>query len=395
MARSGFALRRWLNVAVALFVVLLLIALILPAVQQSRETARRTQVKSLLHQFGIALHNYHDAYGSFPPGGVIGSDGTPYHGWCMMLGPFIDASPMYNRIKYDVPWDDPENDFLWQSEIPWCLSPQVAERRTPEGYGLLHYQANPHVLHRNSSVTLVDLSAGGANTWVMGEAGGEFAPYAFPFNWRPLGTRLNAGTSGFGLPAKTGLHFLFADGSVRFLSSETSADVLRAMTDAPPVPDPSAAAAPPQPASYRYSGRHEMSVALREGEFPALRAYALLDRDEVPLRVSIVGNEKDPEQWPEATVDDLRRTAAAFPAMRRLSRAPVITDEASVVLSSLVGLESLHAEGARLSDEGLRELVSLPRLKWLSLGTADETVVGRLQAALPKCRVEVHTPLEF
>jgi hypothetical protein len=387
--------RRWLNVAVAIFVVLLLIALILPAVQQAREAARRTQVKNTLHQFGLALDNYHDAHRSFPPGGVTGGDGMPYHGWCLMTGPYMDASPLYSRVNYDVPWDDPENDFLWLTVLPWCVSPQVVELRTREGYGLLHYQANPHLLHRNSSVTVDELTAGAGHTWAIGEAGGEFTPYAYPFNWRPLGTRLNVGTTGFGLPGKTGLHLLFSDGAVRFLSSETSADVLRTMADAPPVPDAAAVAVPPRPAAYRYSGRHETSVALREGEFPALWAHALLDRNEVPLGVSIVGTEKDPEQWPVATIDDLRRTAAAFPAMRRLSRAPEITDEAAVVLSSLVGLESLHAEGARVSDAGLRTLVSLARLQRLSLSAGDDEMVGRLQAALPKCRVEIHEPLDY
>jgi hypothetical protein len=63
-------------------------------------------------------------------------------------------------------------------------------------------------------------------------------------------------------------------------------------------------------------------------------------------------------------------------------------------LSSLVGLESLHAEAANLSDAGLRKLASLPILQRLSRSTGDEEIVGRLQAALPKCRVEVHEPLD-
>jgi hypothetical protein len=389
MQRSGLPFRRWFNVAVAIFVVLLLFALILPAIQQAREAARRSLVQSNLHGFGLALHNYQDSHGSFPPGGVIGGDGPPFHGWCLMLAPYMEASPLYNRINFDVPWDDPENDFLWQREIPWCLSPHVVERRTPEGYGLLHYQANPLLLHRNSSVTLDVLSAGAADTWAMGEAGGEFTPYAYPFNWRPLGTRLNAGTSGFGLPGKTGLHFLFADGSVRFVSSEMSADVLRAMADAPPVPEPARVAVPPRPAAYQCSGRHEEIVALGSGEFSTNLACALLDRSDVPIHVTFVCFEKNPDRCAPFTSRDVRTTVAAFPRMKSLYGTPVITDEIADVLAALSDLETLHAEGASLSEQGLQGLASLQNLKRLLLSNGDDSTVEALQKALPDCEIQV------
>lgn len=254
---SDLPLRRWLSVGVPVGVTVLLMAVLIPAVQQAREAARRTQIRNSLHNFGLALHNYHDTHDCFPPGGVIGADGTAYHGWCVMIAPYMDASPLYNRIDLHRPWDDPQNDWLFQTPINWCLSPVVTETATPEGYGLTHFVANPHLLHRNSAVTLGDLTHGLPHTWCLGEAGGEFTPYAYPFNWRPLGTRLNADPGGYGLPGRDGTFLLMADGSVRWWSDDTAPQVLQALAAAPPVPEPGEVAVPPRPARYRFSGRRE------------------------------------------------------------------------------------------------------------------------------------------
>jgi prepilin-type N-terminal cleavage/methylation domain-containing protein len=113
--RGAFTL---VELLVVIAIIGVLVALLLPAVQAAREAARRMSCSNNLKQFGLGLHNYHDIFKIFPPGGISygwdavsncganryclewdAPDRSPTIGWQVRVLPFMEQQPLWDRVS--------------------------------------------------------------------------------------------------------------------------------------------------------------------------------------------------------------------------------------------------------------------------------------------------------
>lgn len=137
----GFTL---IELLVVIAIIAVLIALLLPAVQQSREAARRVQCKNHMKQWGLALHNYSDAYSVLPPSSTInlsvGAGTTDSWSVHARLLPFVDQATVYNKIDLSSDWS---TQFVLDGlKLPMLACPsdiRSDELRVPSGNRPRHY----------------------------------------------------------------------------------------------------------------------------------------------------------------------------------------------------------------------------------------------------------------
>jgi len=102
----GFTL---IELLVVIAIIAVLIGLLLPAVQQAREAARRSQCKNNMKQLGVALHNYLDIHRSFPPSGLNNADASNSWSAQSFILPFLEGSNVYNKINFSVGYNHVNN----------------------------------------------------------------------------------------------------------------------------------------------------------------------------------------------------------------------------------------------------------------------------------------------
>lgn len=189
--RDAFTL---IELLVVIAIIGILVGLLLPAVQKIREAASRLSCTNKLKQIGLALHNYHDSTGSFPPGYAdrnpaprsdASADVGPGWGWAAFVLPQLEQSNVSNRIDFTrtVGLDPLGTTFL---PIFWCPSDRqlpifnvyntkavVAQSNYLACNGTLETSAHPGdntgAFLRNSRFRVSDITDGLSNTVFIGE----------------------------------------------------------------------------------------------------------------------------------------------------------------------------------------------------------------------------------
>lgn len=257
--RPAFTL---VELLVVMAVIGILVALLLPAVQMARESARSTSCKNNLKQIGLALHSYHDLFGQLPAGWIADQpEGVPGWGWASAILPQMDQSPLNDRIRRDLPIEDLLNADARVTVIKNYLCPsdgskpkifsigtggfpednvddasplfEVARSNYVGVFGTFELEDDPSagngVFFHNSEVLFASIADGLSNTFLVGERdatlGGSVWTGMISQANEPMARVVGITDHTPNTPTRHfddfssrhvgGVHFLMGDGSVR------------------------------------------------------------------------------------------------------------------------------------------------------------------------------------
>jgi prepilin-type processing-associated H-X9-DG protein len=190
--------------------------------------ARKLESANNLKELGLAMHEYHEFYGHFPPAVLrdpgLGDRGQPYS-WRVALLPLLGEKELFSQYRRDEPWDSPANKAVL-ARMPRVLA---APGRGRAADGLTHYQilVGPGTAFErpDARVRLWNLPHEPEQTILVVEAAVP-VPWTSPedLSYAPDGPLPKVG----GLVGN-GFHALFADGSVRWFEAEQQESALRTL----------------------------------------------------------------------------------------------------------------------------------------------------------------------
>lgn len=229
------------------------VALMLPAVQSARESARRMQCTNNIKQLAIGVHNYHDTYNAMPPAIMPREneegESVPHRSWRVTLLPYLEQQGMYEQFNQDEPWDSDHNlqiASMYMPETFQCPS-QEPTYKMVNGYRI---PCANYVMIRNGEidpkrgaiggdteykdrVQMRDIMDGTSNTLLIVEVKGDNCPaWTEPVDLTldDLANGVNAeGVMSIGSNHPGGANVGLADGSVRFMPETIDQSTLDAL----------------------------------------------------------------------------------------------------------------------------------------------------------------------
>ena len=206
----------------------IVVALMLPGVQGAREAARHSQCKNNLKQIGLALHNYHDTYGSFPPAFIPDAAGKPMHSWRVLILPYLDQMALYREYDFSEPWDGPSNSRLLSRMPPVFACPSHAGPGNTNTAYVAAFGTNC-IFRGSEPIKVSDVLDGTSNTILVGEAVGAGIPWMKPEDIDVSAHPSLGDPAGFSSDHVGGAHFLISDGAVRFISLSIDPEIFKAL----------------------------------------------------------------------------------------------------------------------------------------------------------------------
>ncbi len=120
----GFTL---IELLVTIAIIATLVALLLPAVQNAREAARRVQCVNNLKQVMLAFHNYADVNGGIPNRQSFTTSVSSGWGWGVRLLPYIEQSSLFDTYDFTKSFFEPENQNFTMTPIPIYMCPTAPD----------------------------------------------------------------------------------------------------------------------------------------------------------------------------------------------------------------------------------------------------------------------------